>query len=314
MIDAPLALAFAAGLVATINPCGFAMLPAYLGYFVGSGSEEQESSAGTMQRALYVGGVVSLGFIVVFGVIGSLIAWGATGLRSTIVDAIPWVALVVGALVAILGMAMLFGHELTVRLPKAKRAGKGTGFSGLLAFGISYAIASLSCTLPVFLSVVALQVQRTNFVSGLATFIVYGTGMSMLLVGLTIAIGLGRVGLIARLRASARRINQIAGGILVVSGSYIVWFWATNIGSGATALGESGAFRFVETLSQRAFDLIGSHPLAWGLGLGATITAAVAYVVLRHRYDLATDTALAANMPSDANEPADRLVDAGHDI
>ena len=33
MIDAPLALAFSAGLVATVNPCGFAMLPAYLSYF-----------------------------------------------------------------------------------------------------------------------------------------------------------------------------------------------------------------------------------------------------------------------------------------
>lgn len=29
MIDAPFALAFTAGLVATVNPCGFAMLPAY---------------------------------------------------------------------------------------------------------------------------------------------------------------------------------------------------------------------------------------------------------------------------------------------
>ena len=28
MIEAPIALAFAAGMVATVNPCGFAMLPA----------------------------------------------------------------------------------------------------------------------------------------------------------------------------------------------------------------------------------------------------------------------------------------------
>ena len=35
MIDAPIGLAFAAGLVATVNPCGFAMLPAYLSYFMG---------------------------------------------------------------------------------------------------------------------------------------------------------------------------------------------------------------------------------------------------------------------------------------
>ena len=36
MIDAPFALALTAGMVATVNPCGFAMLPAYLAYFVGA--------------------------------------------------------------------------------------------------------------------------------------------------------------------------------------------------------------------------------------------------------------------------------------
>ena len=35
VIDAPLAIAFGAGMLATVNPCGFAMLPAYLGYFLG---------------------------------------------------------------------------------------------------------------------------------------------------------------------------------------------------------------------------------------------------------------------------------------
>ena len=36
MIDAPFALAFAAGTVAAFNPCGFALLPAYLGWFLGA--------------------------------------------------------------------------------------------------------------------------------------------------------------------------------------------------------------------------------------------------------------------------------------
>ena len=34
---APLGFAFAAGMAATVNPCGFAMLPAYLGLYMGSG-------------------------------------------------------------------------------------------------------------------------------------------------------------------------------------------------------------------------------------------------------------------------------------
>ena len=106
MIDAPIGLAFAAGLVATLNPCGFAMLPAYLSYFMGleGGDDDEESGAGVGQ-ALRVGGIVSLGFLVVFGVTGLLIN---AGVRS-IIDWIPYVALGIGVVMAWLGVAMLRG-------------------------------------------------------------------------------------------------------------------------------------------------------------------------------------------------------------
>jgi len=280
MIDAPLALAFAAGLVATVNPCGFAMLPAYLSYFVGTG-EEDESRVVAMQRALYVGGVVSVGFLVVFGATGILISAGTAGFQNAITSGIPWVAIVVGVGIVGLGIAMLRGYELTVRLPKAKRARKGKGTGSVFAFGVSYALASLSCTLPVFLSVVALQVQRTDFVSGVATFIAYGLGMSMLLMGVTIAVGLGQHSLVGWLRRSVRYINKVSGFVLILAGSYIVWFWGTTLASGADALNSSGPFRFIENLSQTSFRVIGDNTLVWGLGLGALITSATGFVFLR---------------------------------
>ncbi len=280
MIDAPLALAFAAGLVATVNPCGFAMLPAYLSYFVGTG-EEEESRVVAMQRALYVGGIVSLGFLVVFGTTGILISAGTAGFQNAITDGIPWVAIVVGVGIVGLGIAMLRGYELTVSLPKAKRARKGKGFRSVFTFGVSYALASLSCTLPVFLSVVALQVQRTDFVSGVATFIAYGLGMSMLLIGVTVAVGLGQHSLVGWLRRSVRYINRVSGFVLILAGTYIVWFWGTTLASGADALNGSGPFRFIENLSQTAFRVIGDNTLAWGLGLGLLITSAVGFVFLR---------------------------------
>lgn len=277
MIDAPLALAFSAGLVATVNPCGFAMLPAYLSYFVGTGGDAPESRVASLRRALLIGSVVSAGFLLVFGVTGILITAGV----QAVTDFIPWLALAVGVLLAILGVAMLRGFELTVRLPKAKKTRGGRSLRSVFAFGVSYAIASLSCTLPVFLSVVALQAQRTDFISGIATFVAYGAGMSMLLLGITIAVGLGRQRLVGALRRSTRYINRIAGGVLVAAGVYIVWFWTTSLSVGAAALGASGPFRFFEDLSQRAFRLIGDHALLWGLGLGAIILAAVLTVVLR---------------------------------
>ena len=277
MIDAPLALAFGAGLVATVNPCGFAMLPAYLSYFIGLGEEEEAGKAATVRRALLIGGTMSSAFLVVFGLAGILIT---AGFRA-VIDWIPWIALLIGVLIAALGAAMLRGFEPVVSLPKARSAGKGEGLRAVFGFGLSYALASLSCTLPVFLSVVAGQVTRADFVSGAATFVAYGLGMALVLLSLTIAMAMGKQSVVRWLRGSARYVNRAAGAILVLAGGYIVWFWATGLVSGTEALNDSGAFGFVERLSQSAIELIGDNVALWGVGLGAIVVAAIVYVLLR---------------------------------
>ena len=53
----PLAYAFGVGMVATFNPCGFAMLPAYLSYFLGleDASTRRSTPGSAVVRALTVG-------------------------------------------------------------------------------------------------------------------------------------------------------------------------------------------------------------------------------------------------------------------
>ncbi len=279
MIDAPLALAFAAGLVATVNPCGFAMLPAYLSYFMGI--EEEDRTTGTAVRtALAVGSVVSLGFLLVFGLTGILITAGF----RIVIDLIPWVAIVVGFGVIALGIALLRGDEMTVGLPKVQRASSGRGYRSVFLFGVSYAVASLSCTLPVYLTVVATQVTRGSFVSGVATFLAYGTGMAIVLVAVTVALAIGKRSLVTWLRDSARYISRVSGLILIAAGLYIVWFWFISLTSGAQTLsGGGGVFGFVEYLSQTAQNTIANAPLQWGLGFVGVIALGSA-VILYSRY------------------------------
>ena len=273
MIEAPLAVAFAAGLIAIMNPCGFAMLPAYLSYFMGKGDQAEATRPEALRRALVVGGVMSLSFLLIFGVTGVAIT---AGFRA-VIDWIPYIALGVGGLVALLGIAMIFGYELRVGLPKARSARKDNGLRSVFVFGLSYGAASLSCTLPVFLSVVAAQLTASSFLSGTTTFLVYALGMSMMLVAITIVLALGKQTIVGTLRSSARYINRASGVILVLAGAYIIWFWATNLGQGADALNDSGAFRFTETLSQRATELFGENALLWALVFGGLIVAVIAY-------------------------------------
>lgn len=270
MIEAPFALAFTAGLVATVNPCGFAMLPAYLSYFMGLEGDGSAADADPLRRGLRVGTIVSGGFLLVFGVVGLLVT---LGMRS-IVDAIPWAAIVVGIGIGVLGVAMVGGYELNVRLPGVGRAGSGRGAGSVFLFGVSYAVASLSCTLPIFLAVVAGVIPNTSLVSGVLMFLAYGIGMSLVLVAVTVALALGRQRLVGWLRRSAAHINRVSGVVLVLAGAYIVWFWATNL---RDPLAPSGPVTTIEIWSSRLTELIGDRPLLWGLGLGAVVLAAVVH-------------------------------------
>ena len=279
MIQAPIALAFAAGMVATVNPCGFAMLPAYLSYFMGLNDGADRSQVAGLRSALAVGGIVSLGFLLVFGVTGVLIT---AGFRS-VIEWIPWLALIIGVGVIVLGVALLRGFDLNVSLFKAKRGQSGRDYRSVFAFGVSYAVASLSCTLPVFLTVVAGQVTQSNVISGLITFIVYGMGMALVLIALTVALALGKSSLVGRFRAAVRHVNTLSGVILILAGVYIVWFWGTTLTAGATGL-DSGPFRFVENLSQTALNFVNDNTFLVGLVLGSLVAAAAVLVATGRRY------------------------------
>ncbi|MGQ0803046.1 MAG: cytochrome c biogenesis CcdA family protein [Actinomycetota bacterium] len=276
MIDAPIAFAFTAGLLATVNPCGFAMLPAYLSYFLGieSGASPGRSPVG---RALTTGGAVSAGFVVVFALAGSLVS---AGIRSFL-DYVPWMAIVIGVALVGLGVALLAGRHVRVALPQLDRRAEGRGLRSAFVFGISYAIASLSCTLPVFLTAVVSTVTRANFVSGVISFLAYGLGMSVLLVALTLALALAKDSLVRHLKRAVRHVERAAGALLVVAGGYIVYYWVFYLGTDVGTERGSGPARFVERLSFDVADWIDRHALRLAILLAGLVAAVGAYTLTR---------------------------------
>jgi cytochrome c-type biogenesis protein len=278
--DVPVAFAFAAGLVATINPCGFAMLPAYLSYFMGLDNTGPLGRGTSVARGLCVGAVVSAGFLVVFGVSGALVNAGF----RWIIDYVPWVALVIGVALAGLGVAMLvFGFQLNVALPHLERGGSSRRYGSVFLFGVSYAVASLSCALPVFLAVTGAASTTPTLLSGVLTYVVYGLGMSMLLVVLTVALAIANHGVVRRLRALLPHVGRVSGAILVASGAYITAYWVTNLRDPLAARG--AAFRFVERSQTWLTDQLGSRPELWATVFGLLIAVAAAYVLWARRPD-----------------------------
>jgi cytochrome c-type biogenesis protein len=138
---------------------------------------------------------------------------------------------------------------------------------------VSYAIASLSCTLPVFLVVVAGAIPQLGFVAGVLTFLVYGLGMSVLLLVVTLSLALGKHALVGRLRRGSAHVNRIAGGILVLAGTYIVFFWTVTLAGDGTT--QPAVVRWVEQLSSRATNAVSSSPVLVASVAAVAVTTAV---------------------------------------
>jgi cytochrome c-type biogenesis protein len=269
VIDAPLAFAFASGLVASVNPCGFPLLPAYLSYFVGADADaaDEGDTGRSLARALAVSAMVALGFLAVFGAAGAFFAH----VSSSVLDWTPWVTVVIGVILAVLGLAMLAGFEPAVVLPKLNRGGRTRSPGSMFVFGVSYAIASLSCTLPVFLAAVGTVFTRSNFISGVAVFAAYSAGMALVLMALTIALALARHSLVTRLREAMRYVQRAAGALLVAAGAYVAWYGITEI---RLDTGQTGG-GVVELVNDLSFEVS-----AWVQDVGATrIGVALAVVV-----------------------------------
>ena len=275
MIDAPLAYAFAAGLVAFVNPCGFPMLPAYLSYFIGLDDAEADPS-GRVPKALGAAAAVSLGFLAVFATLGVPVSAGLTWIYR----AMPWFTLVVGAGLLGMGVAMLAGHRPKLALPRLERGGRTRGFTSMVLFGVSYAVASLSCTLPVFLTVVAGTVERVNPLSGLLAFVAYGLGMSVLLMALSVALALARESMVRRMRSALRYADRLAGGLLVVVGLYFLVYGVYAMDPLKAAVSPVGA---VGAWSAAATAWLAEGGARLGLLLGVPVVLSLALVGLARR-------------------------------
>lgn len=241
MIDAPLAVAFGAGMLATVNPCGFVMLPAYLSYFLG-GTATEADTAGPISigRAVAVGAVVSAGFMSLFAVAGILFSW----VSVNVYQIAPWITLIIALVLIVVGVAMLVGWEPTFSLPRLEKGGRDRTLVSMFVFGLSYAIASLGCTLPVFIATVSGTVSRHNLLSGLVVYVAYGLGMALVMMALTVAIAGARVSLVRGLRRVLPYISRIAGALVLAAGIYIGWYGTvelrnlrgTSITTGGTAV------------------------------------------------------------------------------
>ena len=230
LVGASALFALAAGMASAVNPCGFAMLPAYLGMYLGdeAGGQAQEvQPVKHFGRAILVGLTVTAGFVLLFGLVGVVIGLGA----SFIGDLLQWLGLVIGIGLALVGAWMVGGGKLYTGV--AARAASHMGnpaqvsMKGYFIFGISYGTASLSCTLPIFLAVVGISVAGRGAASVSGDFVLFALGMGLVIMALTLGMAFFKTAMVRALRKVLPYIQPLGSWLMVIAGTYIVFYWLT---------------------------------------------------------------------------------------
>jgi cytochrome c-type biogenesis protein len=223
MLDAPYVLALSAGVLAAVNPCGFAMLPAYVSLLVTG-----ESTPATvppfwvrLRRALALTGAMTLGFAAFFGAFGLLAAPVADWLATRL----PWLTIVIGLVLAGIGVWLLAGKDLPSPVAKSATApALRQRFWPMLLFGISFAIASLGCTIGPFLAVVVTSFTTEAPAAGAGLFIAYAAGMALIVGAVSVAVAAAQQSMIRWMRRAAPRIARAAGALMAIAGAYVAWY------------------------------------------------------------------------------------------
>lgn len=219
MSDLPLALALSAGMLAAVNPCGFALLPAYLSLLVLG--DDSPTRAAAVGRALAATAAMTTGFAAVFALFGLAVA----PVAGQVQQHLPWFTVAFGLLLAAVGGWLLAGRALPALLPKLRRAPAVTrSLPSMALFGAAYAIASLGCTIAPFLAIVVSAFRSGSTLEGVVLFAAYAAGMGVIVGAAALSVALTRTAKVGRLRRLGAVASRLGGCLLLLVGAYVAYY------------------------------------------------------------------------------------------
>jgi cytochrome c biogenesis protein CcdA len=250
--------------LAVVNPCGFPLLPAFLSFYLGADERRLPRAPTRAVQGLVVGALVAVGFIGFFALVGLPVSFGL----GAVADAVPWVGLATGALLALTGLFVLVrGHvSVPIRLHVGVRRERRVG--AMLLFGAAYGAASLGCALPVFLALVGASAGPSQ----VAVFVAYAAGTAVVLMALAVGVACARYGMARAVRPALPYVGRLSGVLLTISGAYLVYYWARIEFGDSVTLADDPIVGFATRYSAQLQDFAARHgaPL---LTLAAAVVA-----------------------------------------
>ncbi len=182
-----LPLLFAAGVLTSLTPCIYPMIPITAAIVGGHSATETRP---TRWRPLLLSLTYAVGLAIVYSALG-LFA-GLTGTLFGAVSTNPWLYFAMANLLVLAGLAML--DVIPVRMPaalvqRASTAGTGGRFSGALVMGAMSGLVAAPCSAPVMAAVLTWVTTTKSAGLGFAYLFAFSLGMCALLVVVGVSSG-----------------------------------------------------------------------------------------------------------------------------
>jgi len=223
--DSILLLAFLGGIAGFFSPCAFALLPAYVSYYL---STDENPKMIRMRKSIRLGMVCASGILIFTVVVGIIVMI----IGNAVKEYIPMLTLVIGTVIIFLGAALLKG--IPIRIPfiprvstlisRAYTSGKRNQVGSIFLYGIGYGAASSSCSSPIFIALILASAAFGGVFLSFAAFLLYGLAMGILMVTTTVMVALCKDNLLNRLMVSTSGIKKASGLVMVAIGVYLVYF------------------------------------------------------------------------------------------
>jgi len=213
-----LSFSFLQGIIAFFAPCAIALLPGYISRFV-TQQDDEASKLVLAKRALLIASLMVLGFLVIYGVAGILIAL----ISQTVKAYMPFIVIGMGGLIVIMGIMMALGKDVALPL-HFRLKGDHNPYLESFLFGIVYGLGALGCLFPLFLLVATSALAAPTLLEGMLYLVAYFVGMSLFMLLFALLAVFSRTFLMRKLRTIMPYITRVSGALIILAGLYIIQY------------------------------------------------------------------------------------------
>ncbi len=206
-------LLFAAGLVTSLNPCIYPMIPITAGALAGVNTAGQ-----ARRRTVGLTLTYATGLALFYAVLG-LVA-GLTGSLFGTIGSSPWARLVIGNLLLIFALALF--DVIPVRVPAWLAAWTGNlgggSYPAVFLLGATSGIVAAPCGAPAFAAVLTWVATTRSGLLGFIYLFFFSLGMTAVLV--VVGLSSGTLAALPRAGAWMVWIKRAAGAVLLLMAEY----------------------------------------------------------------------------------------------